>query len=86
MCIRDSLTTSFFGVYAPAGTPKPIIDKMNKALVQTASNPEFQKRHMTTRGLTPVLNSPEEFAKELEAERVEALEVIKATGLYPNVK
>jgi tripartite-type tricarboxylate transporter receptor subunit TctC len=80
------LTTSFFGVFAPTGTPKAIIDKMNKAIVQTASKAEFQKRHMTARGLTPVLNSPEEFARELDAERVEAREVIKATGLYPDVK
>jgi tripartite-type tricarboxylate transporter receptor subunit TctC len=80
------LTTSFFGIFAPAGTPKPIIDKMNKAIVQAASKPEFQKRHMTPRGLTPVLNSPDEFAKDIEAERPEAREVIIATGLYPDVK
>ena len=33
------------------------------AIVKVASNPEFQKRHMIARGLAPVLNSPEEFAK-----------------------
>ena len=42
---------TFFGIYAPAGTPKPIIDKLNKAIVKVASNPEFQKRHMLSRGL-----------------------------------
>jgi len=80
------LAPSFFGVFAPAGTPGPIIDKVNKAIVQTAAKAEFQKRHMTLRGLSPVLNSPEEFAKELDAERGEALAEIKATGLYPDVK
>lgn len=80
------LTTSFFGIFAPAGTPKAFIDKMNKAVVATASKPAFQERHMLARGLTPVLSSPEEFEKELVADRVEALEVIKATGLYPNIK
>ena len=41
---------------------------------------------MNSRGLTAVLNTPEEFAKELAQERVEGLEAIKASGLYPNVK
>jgi tripartite-type tricarboxylate transporter receptor subunit TctC len=80
------LNATFFGIYAPTGTPKPIIDKLNQAIVKVASNPEFQKRNMLTRGLSPVLNSPEQFAKELDEERVEGLEAIKASGLYPNIK
>jgi tripartite-type tricarboxylate transporter receptor subunit TctC len=77
---------TFFGIYAPTGTPAPIIDKLNKAIVRIASNPEFQKKHMVPRGLAPVLNSPEQFAKELENDRAEGLAAIKASGLYPDVK
>jgi len=83
---KEHLMATFFGIYAPTGTPKPIIDKLNKAIVKVASDPEFQKRNMLSRGLTPVLNSPEQFTKELEADRAEALAVVKASGLYPNVK
>ncbi|MEX2033893.1 MAG: tripartite tricarboxylate transporter substrate binding protein [Xanthobacteraceae bacterium] len=83
---KEHLMATFFGIYAPTGTPKPIVDKLNKAIVKVASDPEFQKRNMLSRGLTPVLNSPEQFAKELEADRAEALAVVKASGLYPNVK
>jgi tripartite-type tricarboxylate transporter receptor subunit TctC len=54
--------------------------------VKVASNPEFQKRHMENRGLTAVLNTPEQFAKELVTERAEGLAAIKASGLYPNIK
>jgi tripartite-type tricarboxylate transporter receptor subunit TctC len=77
---------SSFGIFAPAGTPKAIIDKVNKGIVKVASNPEFQKRHMTLRGLAPVLNAPEEFAKELDSDRAEGLMAIKGSGLYPDVK
>jgi len=77
---------TFFGIYAPTGTPKPIIDKLNKAIVTAASNPEFQKRFLISRGLTPALNSPEQFAKELESDRAEGLAAVKASGLYPSVK
>ncbi len=77
---------TFFGIYAPTGTPKPIIDKLNKAIVKVASNPDFQARNMISRGLAPMLNTPEEFAKQLESDRAEGLAVVKASGLYPDVK
>jgi tripartite-type tricarboxylate transporter receptor subunit TctC len=82
----EHLMATFFGIYAPTGTPKPIIDKLNKAIVKVASNPEFQQRNMISRGLAPVLDTPEHFAKELEADRAEGLAVVKASGLYPDVK
>ena len=59
---------------------------MNNAVVKVASDPEFQKRNMDSRGLEPVLNSPEQFAKELDQDRADGLEAVKASGLYPNVK
>ncbi len=83
---KEHLMATFFGIYAPTGTPKPIIDKLYNAIVKVASKPEFQQRHMISRGLTPVLSSPEQFAKELETDRAEGLAVVKASGLYPDVK
>jgi tripartite-type tricarboxylate transporter receptor subunit TctC len=83
---KSLVNPTFFGIYAPAGTPKPIIDKMQQAIAKVASNPEFQKRHMVPRGITPVLNSPEQFAKELVQEHIEGLAIVKASGLYPDVK
>ena len=82
----DHIAASFFGIYAPSGTPKPIIDSLNKHIVMIASNPEFQKRHMIPRGLAPVLDTPEHFANALDADRAEGLAVVKASGLYPEVK
>jgi tripartite-type tricarboxylate transporter receptor subunit TctC len=80
------LAPTFFGIYAPAGTPRPLIDKFQAGVAKVASNPEFQKRHMNSRALTAVLNTPDEFAKQLAQERIEGLEAIKASGLYPNIK
>lgn len=82
----EHIIPSDFGVFAPIGTPKAIIDKVNKGIAKVASSAEFQERHMKLRGLAPVLNSPEEFAKVLDTDRVEALSAIKASGLYPDVK
>jgi tripartite-type tricarboxylate transporter receptor subunit TctC len=80
------LAPTFFGIYAPVGTPRNLIDKFQQAVAKVASNPEFQKKHMNSRALTPVLNSPDEFTKQLAQERIEAREAIVASGLYPNIK
>ena len=80
------LAPTFFGIYAPTGTPQPIIDKFQAGVAKIASNPEFQKRHMELRALTAVLNTPQEFAKDMAQERIDALDAIKASGLYPDVK
>jgi len=77
---------AFFGIFAPAGTPKPIIDRINKETIKVASKPEFQQRHLISRGLTPALNSPEQFEKELEVDRVNGVKVVEHSGLYPDFK
>jgi tripartite-type tricarboxylate transporter receptor subunit TctC len=78
--------SSAYSLLAPAGTPKPIVERINKAVVKIGSNPEFQKRFMIARGLTPVFDTPEHFAKVIEAEIAIGHDVVKASGLYPNVK
>jgi len=82
----EHISPTFFGIYAPKGTPMPIIDKLNKAIVAVESKPDFQQKFLINKGLTPSLESAEQFAKELPADRAEGLAVIKASGLYPSVK
>ena len=82
----EHIAATFFGIFAPAGTPQPIIDKLNQAIVAVESKPDFQQKFLINRGLTPVLQSAEQFAKELPADRAEGLSVVKASGLYPDVK
>jgi tripartite-type tricarboxylate transporter receptor subunit TctC len=82
----NHIAATFFGIFAPAGTPKPIIDKLNAAIVAVESKPDFQQKFLLSRGLTPVLKSADDFAKELPADRAEGLAVVKASGLYPDVK
>jgi tripartite-type tricarboxylate transporter receptor subunit TctC len=83
---NDHISATFFGIFAPAGTPKPIIDKLNKAIAAIGSKPDFQQRFLISRGLAPVFDTADEFAKDLVADRAEGLAVVKASGLYPGVK
>ena len=69
----EHIAATFFGIFAPAGTPQPIIDKLNQAIVAVESKPDFQQKFLINRGLTPVLESAEQFAKELPADRAEGL-------------
>jgi len=82
----EHIAATFFGIFAPAGTPQPIVDKLNAAIVKVESDPDFQQKFLINRGLTPVLSSAEQFAKELPADRAEGLAVVKASGLYPDAK
>jgi tripartite-type tricarboxylate transporter receptor subunit TctC len=82
----EHISATFFGIYAPAGTPKPIVDRLNKAIVDVESKPDFQQKFLINRGLTPVLQTADQFAKELVDDRAEGLAVVKASGLYPDVK
>ena len=78
--------SSSHGLHMPKGTPKPIVDKINQAVVKIGSDPEFQKKHVLARGLSPVFDTPEHFAKIVEVEIGLGRDVVKASGLYPNVK
>jgi tripartite-type tricarboxylate transporter receptor subunit TctC len=76
----------FHGLYAPMGTPKPILEKIYAETKKIVSKPDFEQRFVTGRGLVSVLNSPDDFDKELVKERQVALQIIKDSGLYPHVK
>ena len=56
----------WFGLVAPAGTPKPIIDKLNAAAHQVMQDPDFQKKQKEIAG-EGMGNTPEEFAKQIDA-------------------
>jgi tripartite-type tricarboxylate transporter receptor subunit TctC len=83
---KEHIAATFFGIYAPAGTPKPIIDKLNKMIATVATKPDFEQKFLINRGLTPVFDSADHFAKALVDDRAEGRAVVKASGLHPNVK
>jgi tripartite-type tricarboxylate transporter receptor subunit TctC len=73
----------WYGVLAPAGTPKAIIDKLHAGVVRAVQNPELRKRLMND-GALPVGSSPAEFAAYIRAETGKWAKVIKAAGINPN--
>jgi tripartite-type tricarboxylate transporter receptor subunit TctC len=76
-------TRAFFGLLAPANTPRALIDKLRAEIVRVVNEPDFMNRNLLERGLEPVLNTPEEFRAFLIADRVRAERIVKAAGLGP---
>jgi tripartite-type tricarboxylate transporter receptor subunit TctC len=74
-------TRAFFGLLAPAGIPRPLVDKLRNEIVAIANEPAFRSRHLLERALEPVLNTPEEFRQFLIDDRVRAEKIVKASGL-----
>jgi tripartite-type tricarboxylate transporter receptor subunit TctC len=67
------------GAYAPAGTPRPIIDRLQRELKAVINLPEVKER-MVTQGQTPVGNTPEEFAANVRADLPKWEALINASG------
>jgi tripartite-type tricarboxylate transporter receptor subunit TctC len=74
---------SWYGLFTPAGTPKPIVDKLAREVVGIVADPAFRERHLTARSLVPAINSPEQFAQEIRRDRVMAQQVVRDAGLEP---
>jgi tripartite-type tricarboxylate transporter receptor subunit TctC len=80
---RGNLTRQYFALAAPAGTPKPIIDRIRGEVVRICSEPNFRQKQFIDRALEPILNTPEEFARFLVDDRATAERVVTEAGLAP---
>lgn len=70
----------WFGIFAPAATPKPIIATLNKGINTALSMPDIQKR-FATEGLIPGGGTPEELGAFLRAELTKWGALIKEVGI-----
>jgi tripartite-type tricarboxylate transporter receptor subunit TctC len=80
---KGAPSSTWYGLFAPAGTPKAIVDKLNAEITKVVSDKGFQEKYILSRSLVPALNTPEAFAAEIKAEGVVAKKVMKESGLPP---
>jgi tripartite-type tricarboxylate transporter receptor subunit TctC len=74
---------SYFGLLAPAKTPKPIIARLQAEVARIVEEAAFRNRNLIERGLEPVANTPDEFARFIREDRVAAEQIVKESGLQP---
>ena len=71
--------TTWFAMFAPAGTPKPVIDRLNAEVLRVFRLPDVAER-LKTLGLEAVLSSPEELSAYQASEITKWTKVVKESG------
>jgi tripartite-type tricarboxylate transporter receptor subunit TctC len=68
-----------YGIVAPAGTPRPIVDKLNAALQAALAEPEVRERIIAD-GAEPLAGTPEDYAADIDREETKWSKVVKLSG------
>jgi tripartite-type tricarboxylate transporter receptor subunit TctC len=75
------VVTNWYGVLAPAATPRPTIDRLNREIVKVMQQPEMMRR-LIADGSEAVGSSPDEFRRHIAAERSQWARVIEQAGIH----
>ncbi|MEY3671586.1 MAG: hypothetical protein RI904_1243 [Pseudomonadota bacterium] len=77
--VKNYDVNNWYGVVVAAGTPEPIVNKLNNALIKALRSNEVQTR-FSGLGLVPVSNTPKEFQNFIAAESARWAEIIRVSG------
>jgi len=72
--------TTFYGMSAPAKTPRPILERLHKETVRALKSPDLRER-LQGLGAEPVGNTPEQYSAFMQNEIAKWGKVIKAAGI-----
>jgi tripartite-type tricarboxylate transporter receptor subunit TctC len=78
--LPDYEAGSWYGIMAPAGTPREIIDRLHAAIVKALAQPDVAKR-LSTEGAVVIGSTPAEFAAHLKRELARVGKVVRAAGI-----
>lgn len=73
---------AWYAMYAPAGTPQPVVDRLNQVIVSAVSKPEISNK-LKSLGLEPMTSTPKQLAEFNLSELEKWGRVIKRTGATP---
>jgi tripartite-type tricarboxylate transporter receptor subunit TctC len=78
---KDLVTSSWQGVLAPSGTPRPIVEKLHAAIVKVLAEPTIQARMRNAGVIAVASKSPEEFKAYMDGETAKWNKVIQESGV-----
>lgn len=81
--VKDMVAFNWFGVVAPAGTPQPIIDRLNAAVNAALKDPAYRAT-VESQGAEVAGGSPAEFRQFIQSESVKWSQLIKDRGIQLN--
>ena len=73
----------WFGLFAPAGTPAPIMEKINAEVQRITSEPGFRQKNYVERAVEPMAGPRDEFKKFIDNNRAFATRIAKETNIQP---
>jgi len=79
---EDTLVPTYFGFAAPAGTPRPVVMKLNAEIKKIVHMPDVAER-LAKAGLDPVGGTPEEFAAEVKRDVDRFGKLVQSLGIQP---
>ena len=79
----ESRPQSWFGLFAPAGTPKPIVARLHKEVVAITHDPAFHQKIYIDRAIERAVDTPEAFARFIIEDREIARRIVKESGVEP---
>jgi len=74
---------SWYGLLAPAGTPRPVIERLNREVLRVLRLPDIRERIMAEAFEIP-LDTPEQFAAHIQADVPRWARVVEQAGIKPN--
>lgn len=80
--VKGFVVSSGFGLLAPAGTPRPVIDRVHGALLKALAEPNV-RNNLSGQGAEPVGNTPEAYDAFNKAEIAKWIKVARGAGIDP---
>jgi len=78
--VPDFESSSWVGILAPAKTPRPIIDRLNRELNAVLPTPEVIER-LAVLGIVPTPGTPEQFSEQMKSDLAKYGQVVKSAGI-----
>ena len=81
--VGEDYPPPWFGLFAPTGTPVPIMEKINAEVRRITSEPGFRQKNYVDRAVEPMAGPRQEFQQFIANNRVFAARIAKETGMQP---
>ena len=75
--------SGWFGFFAPAKTPRPIVDQLNRGINKALASPDIAEK-LSKIGMDPAIRTPEEFAQTVASDYAKWGPIVKASGFKPD--
>ena len=71
---------NWFGIFAPAGTPRPVVERLNAAINRAMTSGEMKDR-LLSQGAEPLTGSPEDLGRHVQREIAKYAKIVKQAGI-----